>query len=90
MELVLIEIGSKDWDYMWDWLGNHPINKGIDNPTGALNNEQSWQYMGSLKQGDKLISRFRHRCHPYNNNTINLSMNHPTDSDISTAKTFKL
>lgn len=74
MELVLIEIDSAEWNYMWDWLANNPINQGIEDPSAALNDGQGWQYLGSLKQGDRLIHQFRHRKHPLNDSVISLSL----------------
>jgi hypothetical protein len=73
MELIVIKIESKEWDYMWDWLSNHPINKDIDNPTIAENQGEEWQYMGSFKNGDNVIHEFRHRCHPATQNKYSVT-----------------
>ena len=61
MEFILIKEGSSEWDYLWNWLGNHPINANIDSPTIALHEGEAWQYMGSWKQGDSVIHTLRHR-----------------------------
>lgn len=91
MELILIEPNSPEWDYMWDWIAKHPINNGIENPTAALNQEESWQYMGSFKQDNRVIHSFRHRCHPFDNTRKDLNLtasDNLTDDQI--LKTFKL
>ena len=75
MELVLIKQGSSEWEYMWNWLSSHPINEKIAEPSIALNKGESWQYMGSFKQDDKVIHEFRHRLHPRTNTTQTLSLN---------------
>jgi len=64
MELVLIEPNSPEWDYMWNWLAEHPINKDIAEPTLAMNEGEGWQYVGSFKQDTRIIHEFRHRKHP--------------------------
>jgi hypothetical protein len=64
MDLVLIKIDSPEWNYMWNWLEAHPINEGLPVPCIADNEGEQWQYMGSLKQGDKILHQFRHRNHP--------------------------
>lgn len=64
MELILIEPGSLEWNFIWTWLEAHPINKGIENPSIALNKGESWQYMGSYMQDDRVLHSFRHRHHP--------------------------
>ncbi len=91
MELAIIEIGSTEWNYMWDWLASHPINEGLTEPSVATNNGESWQYMGSFKNGDKLIHSFRHRFHPVTNKREDLSVegsNELTKEQIK--KIFKL
>lgn len=75
MDLVIIERESAEWNYMWEWLENHPINEGIENPRLALNNGELWQYMGSHRQDKKVIHSFRHRQHPRDNQRKNLSLN---------------
>lgn len=75
MNLILIKPNSPEWEFMWNWLESHPINKGIENPSLALNNEEAWQYMGSYQQGDKVIHEFRHKNHPVTNNIQSLKLN---------------
>lgn len=74
MELVLIIENTTEWDYMWNWLAQHPINDGIENPTLALHEGEVWQYMGSHKLDKKVIHTFRHRLHPVTNTTQNISV----------------
>ena len=64
MELILVEPNSPEWDYMWKFIAEHPINKDIPEPTTAFNNGESWQYMGSYMEGKRVVHAFRHRCHP--------------------------
>lgn len=75
MELILIEINSPEWDFMWKWLENHPLNQGIENPSQATNENESWQYMGSFKQGERVLHQFRHRNHPVTNKVESVSVN---------------
>ena len=79
MELVLIKPESIEWNYIWQWLENHPINKDIENPTLATNNGESWQYMGSYKQGNRLLHSLRHRCHPLTDRVETLSLQNSTE-----------
>lgn len=75
MELVLIKIDSIEWNVMWDWVGSHPINQGIENPSVALNEGEGWQYMGTIMQGNKAIHQIRHKHHPVTNTIQNISCN---------------
>ncbi len=91
MDIVIIERDTPEWDYMWQWLESHPINEGIKDPRVAVNGNEAWQYMGSARQDNKVISEFRHRCHPKNNKVVKLSVNHLNklnDEDI--AKVIKI
>jgi len=90
MELVLLKIGSAEWEYAWEWLANHPINEGLEDPSTATNENESWMYMGSYKQKDKVISEFRHRNHPKINGLSKLSVEHPSFNEESISKKFKL
>jgi hypothetical protein len=89
MELVLLKIDSKEWEEIWNWLAEHPINEGIEEPKTASNEGQEWEYVGSLKQGDRVISSFRHRKHPYNNEVVNVSYSHEVNPE-SIQKTYRL
>lgn len=74
MDFILIERESPEWQYMWEWLAQHPINEGITEPTVAEYHGEAWQYMGSVKQGDKAVHSFRHRNHPRTNLRYNLEL----------------
>mgnify|MGYP006935501896 CR=1 FL=1 len=67
MDIVIVERETAEWIDMWGRLEAHPINEGIENPRLALNAGELWQYMGSYRQGDKVIHSFRHRSHPRDN-----------------------
>jgi hypothetical protein len=67
MDIVIVEQGSPEWDDMWNKLNDHPLNEGLEQPKTAVNNGEAWQYMGSYRQGDKVIHSFRHRQHPRDN-----------------------
>ena len=90
MELVLIKIDSTEWNVMWDWVAAHPINQGLDNPSVALNEGEAWQYTGSFKQDDKIISSFRHKFHPLTNRIETLSFANPNCSPAAIEKAYKL
>lgn len=64
MELVLVKVNGSEWEYMWNWLAQHPLNEGITEPSVALHEGQAWQYTGSYKQNERVIHSFRHRLHP--------------------------
>jgi hypothetical protein len=64
MEMILIKENSSEWHSMWSWLETHPINEGLEAPSIATNDGESWQYMGSYRQKDITIHEFRHRKHP--------------------------
>jgi hypothetical protein len=85
MKMVLIKIGSPEWEYMWNWLAEHPLNEGLKTPSIAMNEGEAWQYMGSFKQNDKIIHSFRHRCHPRHGQRVELHVEASdkiTDEDI--------
>ncbi len=74
MELVLIQQNSPEWEAMWNWLANHPINAGFDEPSVVLNEGEGWAYMGSYKQGERVLHSFRHRKHPVTNGVKTMSV----------------
>ena len=89
MDFVLIDKESPAWEEIWQWLEQHPINEGLTEPSVALNQGQSWQYVGSYKQDDKVITQFRHRLHPKTNDVYTASYSHSiTDEQIK--KKFKI
>jgi hypothetical protein len=64
MEYKLIKIDSPLWNSLWDELALHPINDSQEHPSTCENNGYAWEYRGSFKQGDTLLSEFIHRDHP--------------------------
>lgn len=79
MELIIVQKDSPEWEYMWSWLENHPVNKDIEEPRVALHEGEAWQYMGSFKNKDKVVHEFRHRKHPVTNNRYTASVSGSDD-----------
>lgn len=89
MDLVLIKEGTDEWNHMWSIIETHPINEGIDEPKAAFNQGESWQYMSSYLQNDKLLHEFRHRLHPRTNKLERIVLNSSnkfTDDQIAFKK----
>lgn len=79
MRYIIIKEGTREWERIWEWLAEHPINKGIEDPTLAINEGEVWQYMGTfVGKDDVAISEFRHRMHPLDNSRKVLKMLHET------------
>jgi hypothetical protein len=75
MELVLIKIDSQEWNYMWDWVAAHPLNKELEDPSTAKSEDNEvWQYMGSFRHKNETIHEFRHRNHPVTNRVEKLTI----------------
>ena len=81
MVLVLLKPESPEMIWLWNWLENHPLNEGLDNPTTALNKGESWQYMGTFEHKGKYVSEFRHRVHIKTQNTEWLKVTHEVNKD---------
>lgn len=82
MELILIKPQSQEWEYMWKWLEEHPVNLGLEFPSIAEHKGQSWQYMGSYRQDGKVLHSFRHRFHPNSQRREDLMLNASKDLTI--------
>jgi hypothetical protein len=89
MDFVILKRDSQEWINLWDKLSKHPINENIEEPNIALNNGESWQYLGTYKNKDKLISEFRHRKHPAYNNIQKVVFEHDKDFDMSCIEVSK-
>jgi len=76
MEFILLEVNSPSWNYIWDFVENHPINDGIELPKSALNNGYQWEYMGSYKQGNNVISKIIHKSHPKTQELYTINISH--------------
>ena len=90
MEMILIKIDSLEWEYMWNWLANHPINQDLEDPKLAPNDGEVWQYMGSYKNKDVVITEFRHRNHPKTNGLYKTSVEHPFFDENSIHSSAKI
>lgn len=92
MEMVLIKPESNEWNYMWDWVASHPINKGLEDPSTAMSEDKEvWQYMGSFRQNNQTIHEFRHRNHPVTNSVQTLKvMNSETMSNEDIEKVLSV
>lgn len=75
MEFLNIKPNSTEWEYIWEFVANHPINEDLEDPKLATNNGEVWQYIGSYKHKDKVIHTLRHRQHPKTNELYKLSLN---------------
>jgi hypothetical protein len=64
--IFVVKQGSKEWDYLWSELAKLSINQGLPKPTEAEDEDtgETWQYMGTVIQGNGLVHQFRHRNHP--------------------------
>jgi hypothetical protein len=94
MEMVLIKPDSAEWNYMWEWVANHPINEGFEDPSVALNpeNNEAWQYMGSYRSNNRIVHEFRHRSLPITNERQYLKVSaseNITDEDIEKVLSVK-
>jgi hypothetical protein len=92
VELILLRIGSKEWDYVWSYLAKHPINEGIENPTSALNDGHQWEYCGTFMNGERALHQLRHKNHPKCQcvKTISLEASKDFNTEIDIEKKFKL
>lgn len=64
MDFIVIDTQSTEWNYMWDWLSNHPLNSDLMDPKEADNNGIKWEYIGSYMQGARIIHELAHQKHP--------------------------
>jgi hypothetical protein len=75
MEMIILKEKCPEWEFAWNWLANHPLNKGLEQPDIAPNNGEGWQYMGSYRNNAQVIHEFRHRSHPVTNDVQFLKVN---------------
>jgi hypothetical protein len=90
MEFIAIKINSKDWDFMWNWLAEHEINKNLSEPRTAENNGHAWEYMGSFKHKGKVLSEFQHKLHPLLNKPYKAIVEHIDFDDNNIEKSAKI
>ncbi len=72
--MLIIKENSNEWNYMWKWLEDHPLNAGLPEPTYAQNQGEGWQYMGSFRNESIAVHNFRHRSHPTTNERVSLTL----------------
>jgi len=94
MEMILIKVDSNEWNYMWEWLASHPLNDGLKDPSIAINelNNEVWKYMGSFRQGDKVVHEFKHHSHPLTGEEYTLKVSgssNMSDDDIEVKRLVK-
>jgi hypothetical protein len=71
---IHVECDSAEWNYMWESLGKHEMNKGIFEPDVALYDHNVWYYLGTEIVHDeptfdkfglfRIQHIFHHHCHP--------------------------
>ena len=92
MDLLILKRDSQAWEWAWNWVAIHPINEGLTEPIVALNEGETWQYMGSVTNKGKTLSSFKHNNHPKTNEAVNLTVEHTeplTVGDIEVTKPVK-
>jgi hypothetical protein len=89
MEFVLLKIGSPEWNHIWKWLEEHPMNKDYEQPSVVLNDSEAWQYVGTYRKGNEAYSDFRHKKHPLHKDVVIVSVKHEI-SDEGIEKKFRL
>lgn len=91
MEFVLLDLESKEISYLWSYLELHPLNEGIDEPSVALHEGESWNYMGTFINKDKVIHTLRHLNHPRYNRIETISVRASSGfTQDQIVKTFKV
>jgi hypothetical protein len=75
---------------LWDELENHPINYSQENPSICENNGYSWEYRGSFKQDNILLSEFLHRSHPKTNQLYRVVLSRILENDDNLGKLNKI
>ena len=90
MEMIIVKRDSDEWNNMWERVSTHPINEGLPDTSVAMNEGQSWQYVGTYYNNGKAISSFRHRLHPKTGGLYNVSYEHKELREDQIQKKFKL
>jgi hypothetical protein len=91
MEFILINQDSPEWNHIWGYLETHPLNEGLAEPKSAENQGYSWEYIGSYKQGDRIIHELKHFCHPSTQGPVKTSLAASSEfTDEQIAKTFRI
>jgi hypothetical protein len=90
MEYIFVKTDSQEWGDMWDFVRTHPINENLEEPCIATNNNEVWEYLGSFKNDDKVISEIRHGSHPRTNEMYKIMYQHPTFNKESISKSARI
>jgi hypothetical protein len=90
MEIIIFKKDSAEWEFIWQWLENHPINEGLEDPRVALNEGEAWQHMGCFTNKDRIICEFRHRNHPATNGLYPTSFTMGDVDEASIEKRIKI
>lgn len=90
MEFIILKEDSQEWGIMWDMLRLHPINAQESEPCIAFNNGEVWQYMGTYRNKETLISEFRHRCHPYSQEMARVVLPHILEDESSIYRSARI
>ena len=90
MDYIFIKSDSKEWGDMWDYVRTHPINEGLDEPCTAENEGEEWQYLGSFKNGNTVISQLIHGKHPKTNQRYKIPYQHETFNEDCIGKSSRI
>lgn len=78
-KLNVVHPESPEFQYLWEELGKHKLNKKLEDPCNADNFGEAWQYMYTDKCSFMFFWKrdchvFRHRCHPKTNKAERLEI----------------
>lgn len=90
MDIIFFKRDTAEWDFIWQWLEDHPINEGLEDPKSAINDGEAWQYMGTFRHDDSVVSEFRHRKHPATNSLYVASVSLINYNEDSIEKIVKI
>ena len=87
IDLVLLKVGSPEFQWMWNEVANHPVNEGIEFPTISFNPEidACWIYKYSIRRDNEVLHELIHMRHPITEDKYNLIINaspHFNEGDI--------
>lgn len=82
--MILLKMGSPEWEEAWNWVESHPLNENI-----TIDELDKWQYMGSYRLNNIVITTFRYINHPRTNLTHTVNYKHSVSED-SIEKIYKM
>lgn len=66
--MISIKPESSEWERMWNWVADHPINKGLSEPSVAMSKDnKTWRYVDSFRNKNETVHQFIHENHPITN-----------------------